>query len=67
MKAKIKKLRGKGYVEIDPQILRWREKRKKLGLYKPARKPKQSITPLESPTIENKADLDPTLLWDMYK
>lgn len=61
VKLKRKKLRGGPIIEIDPQVLRWREKRKKLGLYKPARKPKKS---LEEPKSEMPSD---EAIWETEK
>lgn len=56
-----KKLRGGSIIEIDPQILKWREKRKELGLYKPARKPKKLNIP------EEVIDLDVRDPWGIFK
>lgn len=58
-----KKLRGGPVIDVDPQILRWREKRKKLGLYKPARKVK--VKPIKCEATE--PEVTPPLAWDMLK
>lgn len=63
-----KKLRGGPVIEVDPQVLRWREKRKKLGLYKPARpnrKLKKTPNPLISPEIPEVSQ-EP-LDWNIFK
>lgn len=69
---RIKLMRQDKYVEVDPQVLRWRALRKKLGLYKPARTPKTPSqtsakgSPLNSDTVVSTgvAKID---LWDLLK
>lgn len=69
-----KKLRGGPTIDVDPQILRWREKRKKLGLYKPARKPKTLHNAPESPITHDQpvpstpvAEISVEDLWERFK
>lgn len=60
-KSKLKKLRGKGYVEVSPAIERWRRLRKELGLHKPARKNQPKRYKEE---VIDLGDVDP---WSMFK
>jgi len=49
------KLRNGPQLKVDNQIIRWREKRKKLGLYKPARNRKPKVEKIK----EN--------IWNIFK
>ena len=76
-----KKLRGGPVIDVDPQIIRWRAKRKKLGLYKAARKPKVATAPAESsithekaPPLQKQEEVNPPVaktppkdIWDVFK